>query len=216
MCIRDSAHGVEIRELTVIGGETGILLNNSNSNTISDCKIYFNNLNGIFAKSSNNNTISNCRVSGNMLGIRIERGNNNTISKCNIYSNKGVGILLLTNSSNNIISKCNITKNGRGMELTMSNNNIIYLNNFIGNGINVFDHSHNVYDNGKEGNYWDDYKGKDLNGDSIGDTSYKGIDYYPLMEPWKEGKQDNNTPGFEMLFLIVAIVIVLIIKKSKR
>jgi nitrous oxidase accessory protein NosD len=49
----------------------------------------------------------------------------------------------------------------------------------------------NQYDDGSEGNYWSDYKGKDADGDGIGDIPYMIYgtageqDDYPLMKPWE-------------------------------
>jgi hypothetical protein len=68
--------------------------------------------------------------------------------------------------------------------------NTIYHNNFLENKIgNAYDEGRNKWDKGGRGNYWDDYTGKDEDGDGIGDTPYKipgGInkDRYPLMNPF--------------------------------
>jgi parallel beta-helix repeat protein len=81
-------------------------------------------------------------------------------------------------------------------------NNIFYGNTFAADSCNISglaDLAH--WDNGTIGNYWGDYKGKDNNGDGIGDTPYivnsikwdnkvrgpvsfvAGQDNYPLMNP---------------------------------
>ena len=67
-------------------------------------------------------------------------------------------------------------------------NNVIYHNNFFGD---VKDEGKNQWDNGHEGNYFDDYTGSDANNDGIGDTPYyipggSDVDHYPLMELWSE------------------------------
>ncbi len=57
----------------------------------------------------------------------------------------------------------------------VTNNNTFYHNNFINNQIQAWDYTSsttNVFDNGKEGNYWNDYHGTDSNGDGIGDTPF--------------------------------------------
>lgn len=85
----------------------------------------------------------------------------------------------------------------------ISDNNNFYHNNFWNNskpayenhetriwpGMNETYYSeNNTWDNGKEGNYWDDYNGSDVNGDGIGETPYKVyenfFDHYPLTTPF--------------------------------
>jgi len=94
------------------------------------------------------------------------------------------------------------------------NNNVIYHNDFINNYINAYDDSNSYWDNAGEGNYWDDYMGSDDNGDGIGDTPYlvsggNAKDNYPLIEP-------NETPGFELLLILIVISILVIIKKRNN
>jgi len=66
--------------------------------------------------------------------------------------------------------------------------NSIYHNNFAGEclifHVNLL--SWNTWDNGAEGNYWNDYEGEDLDGDGIGDTllPHLGLDNYPLTTPY--------------------------------
>ncbi|MCW4017080.1 MAG: right-handed parallel beta-helix repeat-containing protein [Candidatus Bathyarchaeota archaeon] len=74
-----------------------------------------------------------------------------------------------------------------------------YHNNFI--SAISFDHSNytaNVWDNGKEGNWWYFYTGTDADGDGIGDTPYEigpnNIDRYPLIKPFDITKAIPQTP----------------------
>jgi len=81
------------------------------------------------------------------------------------------------------------------IQTRLSDNNTFYQNNFISNstsidqaGYHTGDYSvNNVWDNGKNGNYWSDYDGTDANVDGIGDAPYiidsNNQDHYPLMTP---------------------------------
>ncbi|MEM1590161.1 MAG: NosD domain-containing protein [Candidatus Bathyarchaeia archaeon] len=97
-----------------------------------------------------------------------------------------------------------------------------YHNNFINNTIQVHSSTPvgkpNVWDNGREGNYWSDYNGTDANGDGIGDTPYiierqtvwiepttqtpiifgeDTEDRYPLMKPVKIEVTPIKVPSHE-------------------
>ncbi|MBT0158688.1 hypothetical protein G4O51_01750 [Candidatus Bathyarchaeota archaeon A05DMB-2] len=89
------------------------------------------------------------------------------------------------------------------VHLSVSNYNTFYHNNFLNNAGQVYENHQvywwtvqndtyysegNTFDNGKEGNYWDDYTGSDTNGDGIGETPYtvyeNFTDRYPLTTPF--------------------------------
>ena len=186
----------------IISNNDGGIVLGGNNNSISNNLISSNAYEGIKLWEGNNNSISNNIISSNTYeGIELW-GNNNSISENNISSN-GIGIYFYE-SNNNSISNNNINSNyWYGISLYESNNNIIYLNNFINNTYNAYSYdSKNIWNSTSKitytykgskfenymGNYWDDYKGSDANGDGIGDTPYSidsDKDYYPLMQPFE-------------------------------
>ena len=197
---------------------TGFRIDRSNKNIISNC-VFLNNKGGITFYYSNNNKISNCNFSSNDNGISISDSNDNEILKCNL-SNMNVGFTT-SKSSNNILSKSNLFNNDYGIKFSSyciantifncnisdneygiyindfystdtSNGNIIYHNNFLKNNQNSFDECSNQWDNGREGNYFDDHIGDDDNEDGIFDTPYdipdgNNKDRYPLVKPYHDG-----------------------------
>jgi nitrous oxidase accessory protein len=114
-----------------------------------------------------------------------EGGCNNTIiSKNRVTGNGGIndGIWLYDGENNTIsgnsIRNCeNALTLGTSYSTASARSNSIYLNNFINNTnhiapISGSDHTVNQFDNGVEGNYYDDYRGNDANWDGVGDSPY--------------------------------------------
>jgi parallel beta-helix repeat protein len=127
-----------------------------------------NSLGGILLYDSDNSI-----VSGNDLGnneyVGLELASSNcTVSENRIYGNSYVGIYL--EGDKNTFYRNLLFNQTKHMENT-------WLNRTVG--------GYNTWDNGHEGNYWDDYSGFDLGGDRIGDTPYiidgKDIDFFPLI-----------------------------------
>ncbi len=88
----------------------------------------------------------------------------NAVKHCNILnnnvSNNTYGINLDSSSNNTIVGNTILNNNEYGIRLdTLSTSNTIYHNNFVNNTANAIDDAYNTsWDNGRFGNYWDDYK----------------------------------------------------------
>ncbi len=130
--------------------------------------------------------IRNCliRYPQEKAGILLSAVENGRIEDCAIWGGH-VGIQLLS------ARKVTITRTAIGycdygiLVSTGSDHNVIYSNSIIACGLPARDEgiSNRWYYEGK-GNYWSDYRGKDLDGDGIGDSSYEIVpDRFPLMKP---------------------------------
>ncbi|RLI44739.1 hypothetical protein DRO69_06705 [Candidatus Bathyarchaeota archaeon] len=111
-----------------------------------------------------------------------------------IMNNNAWAICLSDGSSYNTIVGNLIRNNPTGLYIADQScqNNTFYRNNIINNTHQVSYHGrYNSWDNGAEGNYWDDYNGTDLDGDGVGDTycPHLGLDYRPLIEPWNQTRR---------------------------
>jgi len=141
------------------------------------------------------NIVLQCGVGNGIFmggGISLVNSHDNIISS-NIITNNTLLGLILENSAHNLIYKNVIENNNYGIRIGNSANNMFHHNNFI----NAFEHVYlyNVYNttwnDGVEGNYWDDYVGLDdgsggrVAGDGVGDTDlpHLGVDNYPLISP---------------------------------
>jgi parallel beta-helix repeat protein len=144
---------------------------------------------GVLLTYTSNSTVKRNSITNCDNGVRIQYASNNLIVENNISGCHG-GISLM-NATNNIISDNTVNANSlNGIWVFLSSGNQFYRNhltNKIQVSIDKLAVWNNVWDNGKEGNYWSDYSGTDANGNGVGDTPYvidvNNVDHYPLMAP---------------------------------
>jgi parallel beta-helix repeat protein len=232
----------DISSNKIDGNGEGVNLQDSNGNTIStntfentygstihlfmseNNKITKNALKGsnecaIKIWSSDKNTVSYNRISNNNLGVLLDHAAENTIIQNDITDNRGFGIQLKSPSA----------------LLGGSENNIIHHNNFINNQADGLDVSipaimgehqrggdpfsmewvpglGNVWDDGKEGNYWSDYltrypDASEVSNTGVGNTDYiineNNADRHPLMAPIEfsvdlSAQEPTTTPSSEI------------------
>jgi parallel beta-helix repeat protein len=204
----------------------GVSVAYSTSNTISRNQVTNNQANGVSLSNAQDNDIVGNNVTLNKVcGVQLRYDASNTNVSRNYLSKNGLGILVET-VGNIITENMIIENNGWGIRLTDSQrDNVIHHNNFINNtvaeGLQVsmpatrifgsYDSGEgpiwtagnpNMWDDGKEGNYWSDYMARyphasEVNNTHVGDTPFfineNNIDRYPLMVPFEISLPSNET-----------------------
>ena len=176
------ASSIMIYHNKIINNYEGISIHYSINITISN-NIISNNFNGIYARSVTHSLFSDNIISLNTFGICLFSSSENVISR-NVISDNSVNGISFDYSGANEVCYNTIYDNYKGITLVSSEENTIYCNNF-NNFYQVLSDSPNTWTYESEGNHWSDYTGQDLNGDGIGDSSYKidarNQDSFPLV-----------------------------------
>lgn len=150
-----------------------------------------------------NNTITGNAVSENIVGILLSGCNNGIIRNC--IGKNDMGIFFGVN-----------TPGDEPINITLTHNsfvdNDVHFSGCFCEGYNTTEPMH-TWDDGKEGNFWSDYNGSDVNGDDVGDTPYvidvQNQDRYPLMQI--EATPPTATPKMPVETIVAAIALSIII-----
>lgn len=170
----------QVKANTAEHNQYGILVtDSSNHNNITDNVAEDNRLSDIVTgfgigislqENSSYNLVARNRATGNFNGLELSRGCQYNA----VYSN-------------------NASDNRHGIRLNENRNNLIFGNNFRHNDINAYENtSLNIW-NTSIGNYYSDYRGRDEDGDGIGEEPYalpgpesQSLDRRPLLQPFYE------------------------------
>jgi parallel beta-helix repeat protein len=150
----------------------------------------------------NHNYIYENNITCTETGISLRTSLNTVVFKNLIFGCKNA-IMLSGANHGSILGNTLSGSKEYAIYLSVSNYNTFYHNNFLNNAgqgyenhrvywwavqNDTYNSEGNTFDNGKEGNYWDDYAGSDTNGDGIGETPYtvyeSFTDRYPLTTPF--------------------------------
>ncbi len=188
--------GVVIKNGRVKGFATGILAEDSEDTRIEKMRASSNHY-GVYLLNSTGGTLEGSEITLNVYGLHLMSAKRNRVVKNHIFQNHhgspgGYGICLMA-SSENLIEENTVEDNmSQGIWLIKSWDNRIYRNNLTRNSPNAVDESglRNLWHDAekKVGNFWDDYKGQDLDRDGIGDAPHEiwsfgaVADPYPVME----------------------------------
>src|SRR5205809_989866 len=177
-----------------VGGHTGVTIRNGKTTAVST-GIYFidmvsssiesvttlRNRFGFYIHASQKITVKDSDVEFNIYGLHLQNSDdcilvNNLLARQTYNSPGGYGLYLYASSHNRVTDNTIDSNINWGIWFSDAKENVIFHNNVVGNNPPVSDNTEgsNVwYDKqSKEGNWWADYKGKDADNDSIGDSPY--------------------------------------------
>ena len=163
---------------------------------VSGCDVYNNVDHGIQLKNSRRSKVWKNEIHDNSAdGVHISGSENIAIYSNVIANNSEYGVQLLDLSSQNLLMYNTISQNGYGVYVYEGDMNLIFSNIFVDNqNFNVRDNDGNSW----KSNFYDDYTGRDLDGDLVGDEPYVilgrrgavSYDAIPMMvQIWSEEKQ---------------------------
>ena len=167
--------------------------------------------------------ILNSKLTGNFNAIRFDSVSNCIISG-NLIDNNGYAAFYFEGAVDCTITENNVVDNFCFFNIWHdSANNTFFHNNFIGNwtGSPGDRDSQNFWDNGLEGNYWEEYTGKDANGDGICDTPYvidnysNSVDRYPLMTPVDTPTVLPEFPSWTPILALTVVAVVLVVYRRR-
>ena len=181
--------------------QNGVWVGDSANNTFVQNYVANNGRVGIGLGGAHDSTIIRNNVTSNKeAGIELNSSKNNTITE-NYVARNDPGILLIWGTSQTKVIANTLTENIRwGLRIEGSKiNRTIHHNNFINNKVNQslqvsipWPADANVWDDGKEGNYWSDYQSRYPNASEqsstgIGNTPFfineNNMDRFPLLVP---------------------------------
>jgi nitrous oxidase accessory protein len=194
----DGSNNNTITGNTFSGNLNAVNATNSDYNLVAR-NIAVSNTIGVQLWNARDNVVANNTLDNGQTGVYTYKGTGNIVVRNSAVKNSEIGVLLISSSGNKIIEN-SLEINRFGIDIQSSPGNTFYHNNVVSstlyqvNFVNQGDRASTVWDNGTTncsscvtaGNYWDDYKGIDNDGDGIGDTNLPAdtVDNYPLMRPY--------------------------------
>jgi parallel beta-helix repeat protein len=199
------SHNNTVTQNTLTGtGCYGIILTGSGYNKIEKNTIVSDSPDraGILLENCEYNYIYQNNITSQAYGIQLQMDTRyNVFFKNTVYKCQD-SVMMSDSLFNDFLGNTFSGASLYAIQLTGSDCNNFYWNNFQANSRVVELHEtysmtftnfsyyaeETHWDNGKEGNYWNDYTGQDLDGDGVGETPYhvyeNFTDNYPLTEPY--------------------------------
>jgi len=200
--VRVGGHtGVTIRNGKTIGFSTGIYFIDMESSTIENLTTQRNRF-GFYIHASKKITVKASDVEFNIYGLHLQNSDDsllqgNLLARQTYNSPGGYGLYMYASKGNRVIENTIDSNINWGIWFSDAKENVIFHNNVIGNNPQVSDNTEgsNIWYDAqtKEGNYWADYKGKDADGDHVGDTPYPILGPGGMVDPYPFVEKDGWT-----------------------
>ena len=199
--VRVGGHSrVTIRNGKTVGFSTGIYFVDTTNSIIENVTTQRNRF-GFYIHTSHNNAVKGSDVEFNIYGLHLQNSDDNLLqgnllARQTYNSPGGYGLYMYASARNRVLENTIDSNINWGMWFSEAKDNVVFHNNVIGNNPQVSDNeTSNVWYDAqtKEGNYWSDYKGKDADGDQVGDTPYPILGPGTMVDPYPFVEKDGWT-----------------------